>query len=69
MEKNTSFLRTDGELWIWMGKKYSCSQSIPLHAAILLALATEHWFGVMDSGPHAEATLKRLDKNMNYRLT
>ena len=52
-----------------MDKKYSCLQCIPLSAAIHLDLATEHWFGAMDSGQYAEDILKTFDKSQIYRLT
>ena len=52
-----------------MDRKYSCLQYIPLSAAILLDLATEHWFGAMDSGQYAETILKTFDKSQIYRLT
>jgi len=47
-----------------MDRKYSCLQYIFLNAAILLDLATEHWFGAMDSGQYAEAILKTFDKSL-----
>ena len=50
-----------------MDRKYSCLQYIPLSAAILLDLATEHWFGAMDSGLYAETILKTFDKSQIYR--
>ena len=45
-----------------MDRKYSCLQYIPLSAAILLDLATEHWSGAMDSGQYAETILKTIEK-------
>ena len=56
-----------------MDRKYSCLQYIPLSAAILLDLATEHWFGAMDSGQYAETILKTFNKGkficeLNFRI-
>jgi hypothetical protein len=50
-----------------MDRKYFCLQYIPLSAAILLGLATEHWFGAMDSGQFAETILESFDKRQIFR--